>query len=222
MSDRIIALHGFLGQGQDWDAVRAATKTPLEWLCPDLFAPDGPEWSPPDFVGKSWLAGYSFGARLALRWLTERPELWHGALLLSVNPGNFFTVEERSARRASDRAWARAMREESWSELMARWNAQKVFADECAPERVEKDFDRHKLALALEKFSVADQFTDPLRLPPQLNWVAGALDRKFTGLNNVMRNSGFPGTFETVEGVGHRLLQKAPAAVAAAIDNLVA
>jgi alpha-beta hydrolase superfamily lysophospholipase len=37
-----------------------------------------------------------------------------------------------------------------------------------------------------------------------------------------MRDAGFPGTFLVVDEAGHRLLGEAPAAVAAALDHLVA
>ena len=223
MSDRIVALHGFLGQGKDWDAVRAATQTPLAWVCPDLFAPSGPElWrKQPEFDGKSWLVGYSFGARLALRWLAEEPGRWHGALLLSVNPGNFLTGEERDARRKSDLAWAEMLRVLPWDELMKRWNAQEVFAGDRSPERVEKDFDRAKLAEALEEFSVADQFTDPSRLATDIVWLAGEKDARFCALSERMRESGFPGNFLTVPAAGHRLLSEAPDIIASALDRLV-
>ena len=223
MSATIVALHGFLGRGSDWDAVRAASKADAHWLCPDLFAPGaGDLRALPPFGGKAWLAGYSFGARLALRWLTAHPDRWHGALLLSVNPGNFQTEVQREERRQTDRAWARDFRSEAWDVLVAKWNAQDVFAGRACPLRGEKDFDRAKLAAALEDFSVADQFTDPLRLPSRLTWMAGGRDDKFAGLQTSMREAGFPGTFSVVDGAGHRLLTEAPDAVAAALDDLVA
>ncbi|MFM8457768.1 MAG: hypothetical protein ACKOB0_02300, partial [Chthoniobacterales bacterium] len=84
------------------------------------------------------------------------------------------------------------------------------------------DFDRAKLATALTKFSVADQFTDPLRLPSCVTWLAGWRDMKFCALLDDMCNAGFPGSFLRIEGAGHRLLSDAPAAVAAALDDLVA
>jgi 2-succinyl-6-hydroxy-2,4-cyclohexadiene-1-carboxylate synthase len=223
MSDRLVALHGFLGQGKDWDAVRAATQTPLAWVCPDLFAPNGPElWrKQPEFDGKSWLVGYSFGARLALRWLVEEPGHWHGALLLSVNPGNFLADEERAARRKSDLALADALRVMPWDELMKRWNAQEIFAGDVGPVRMETDFDRAKLSAAMEEFSVADQFTAPSRLATDIVWLAGEKDTKFSALSERMREAGFPGHFFTVPAAGHRLLSEAPDVIASALDGLV-
>jgi pimeloyl-ACP methyl ester carboxylesterase len=97
-----------------------------------------------------------------------------------------------------------------------------VFQDGDAPPREERDFDREKLAAALVEDSVADQFTDPLRLPTRLVWMAGARDGKFVRLQNLMRNAGFPGTFPVVGEAGHRLLHEAPDAVAGALDDLVA
>ena len=221
MSDQIIALHGFLGQGKDWDAVHSATRTPLDWHCPDLFAPRGPAWTAPDLGGKAWLVGYSFGARLALRWLAQEPERWSGALLLSVNPGNFFTDAERTERRDSDHAWARVLRDLPWAELMQRWNTQEIFSADRTLERTETDFDRAKLAQAMEQFSVADQFTDPSRLFTNIVWLAGQNDTKFCRLLDHMRESGFPGNFYTVPDAGHRLLYDAPEVVASALDRMI-
>lgn len=223
MSTTIVALHGFLGRGSDWDAVRAAAKTGARWLCPDLFAPGAGDLSAvPRFEGKAWLAGYSFGARLALRWLNAHPDRWHGALLLSVNPGNFQSDSQREERRQTDRAWARDFRSEAWDVLVAKWNAQDVFAGSGCPLREEKDFDRAKLSAALEDYSVAGEFTDTMQLAGDIVWMAGEKDTKFSVLLDEMRNAGFPGSFFAVPGAGHRLLQDVPGEVARALDRLTA
>lgn len=221
MKPKIVALHGFLGRGSDWDQVCAKSNCGADWICPDLFAP-GAAFAPPYTEGPCWLAGYSFGARLALDWLQREPGRWRGALLLSVNPGNFQSDEERAARREADKKWADDFESAGWDNLMHRWNAQEAFAGSPAPHRVEHDYERGRLGTALREFSVADQFTDPLRLPPAIVFMAGARDRKFVDLQDRMRDAGFPGTFSVVDGAGHRLLVDAPDAVAAALDNLVA
>jgi 2-succinyl-6-hydroxy-2,4-cyclohexadiene-1-carboxylate synthase len=221
MTGRLIALHGFLGCGRDWDAVRAKSECGLEWICPDLFAA-GASFEPPVVDGPCWLAGYSFGARLALSWMQREPQRWSGALLLSANPGNFQSDQERTARRAADDRWAEAFRQDPWNDVLDRWNAQEVLAGGTAPLRTESHYDRAKLSAALRDFSVAGQFTDPLRLPSNLVWMTGERDGKFVTLQASMRDAGFPGTFPLVEGAGHRLLVEAPDAVAAALDHLVA
>jgi 2-succinyl-6-hydroxy-2,4-cyclohexadiene-1-carboxylate synthase len=222
VSATVVALHGFLGRGSDWNAVRGAGPGKTHWMCPDLFAPGaGDLFAVPHLEGKAWLAGYSFGARLALRWLTEQPERWHGALLLSVNPGNFQTDPEREVRRRSDRAWAADFRREAWDVLMTKWNSQDVFTGSPSPRRTEEDFDREKLAAALEKYSVADQFTEIARLSGDFLWMAGGNDVKFRRLLDEMRHTGFPGSFFAVPEAGHRLLADAPAAVAAALGRMV-
>jgi len=222
MKPKIVALHGFLGRGSDWDQVRAKSKCGAEWICPDLFAHGALSFDPPDIDGPCWLLGYSFGARLALDWLQREPDRWQGALLLSVNPGNFQSDAERAARREADQKWADDFPSATWEDLMRRWNTQEIFAGSPAPQRVEGDYERGRLGAALREFSVADQFTDPLRLPSNIVFLAGARDGKFVDLQDRMRNAGFPGTFSLVDGAGHRLLVDAPEAVAAALDNLVA
>jgi 2-succinyl-6-hydroxy-2,4-cyclohexadiene-1-carboxylate synthase len=222
VSTTVVALHGFLGCGSDWQEVRGASRRGLQWICPDLFAPGARGFEPPAVEGPCWLAGYSFGARLALSWMQRDPARWCGALLLSVNPGNFQTDAERSARREADQEWAESFVKDAWSNLLARWNDQTVLTGCPALHREESAFNRVRLAAALREFSVADQFTDPLRLPSRLTWMAGARDRKFTALQTSMRAAGFPGSFLVVEEAGHRLLTEAPAAVTAALDDLVA
>ena len=223
MTGQLIALHGFLGCGRDWDAVRANSKCGLEWICPDLFAPGSAiSFEPPAMDGPCWLAGYSFGARLALSWMQREPERWSGALLLSANPGNFQSDNERAARRAADDLWAEAFRKDPWNDVLARWNSQDVLAGSPASLRTESDYDHAKLSAALRDFSVSGQFTDPLRLPANIVWMAGARDEKFVALQASMREAGFSGTFPLVEEAGHRLLIEAPDAVVSALDHLVA
>ncbi len=218
----IVALHGFLGRGSDWERVRAESKADLQWICPDLFATGASPPAPPAVDGPCWLAGYSFGARLALRWMNEAPEKWLGALLLSANPGNFQNEAARAARRAADNEWARSFRQRPWDEVMTQWDAQEVFRDASVPARAEAGHDREKLASAMEKFSVGAQFTDLMRLSPRLTWMAGAKDAKFCTVLDDMRDAGFPGVFLRVGGAGHRILHEAPRAVASALDDLVA
>ncbi len=221
MKPTVIALPGFLGRPSDWDAVRAATKAEAHWIRPDLFGANG-SFDPPETDGPCWLAGYSFGARLALRWMQQAPDRWRGALLLSINSGNFQSDEERAARREADDRWAAAFQTEPWAEVVRRWNAQDVFAGSPAASRHEEDYDRTKLVTALREFSVSGQFADPLRLPDCLVWMAGGGDKKFVALQSEMRDAGFPGTFLVVEDAGHRLLLEAPEAVASGLDDLVA
>jgi len=218
----IIALHGFLGRGSDWDAVRGASRSALDWQCPDLFSLGAPRFTAPEFDRPCWLVGYSFGARLALRWMQEAPDRYLGALLVSADPGNFQTGEERTIRKAADKIWAEKFRLLPWSDVIGEWNTQQVFGADTAVTRDENDFDREKLAVALEEFSVAAQFTDSLRLPPRLIWLAGARDEKFCALLDDLRHAGFPGTFLRVDDAGHRLLLSAPGAVAIVLDDLVA
>ncbi len=223
MKPRVVALHGFLGCGADWDAVRTATSHDAEWICPNLFSPSSDDLNVErNQGGKAWLAGYSLGGRLALRWLVEEPERWHGALLLSVNPGNFQSDAERQSRRIADAAWAQAFQNDEWSSLMRRWNTQGVLLGKKPPQRYEADFDRHKLAAALEHFSVADQSTDPSQLTLPLLWMCGERDQKFSSLLNSLRVANFPGGFQIVPDAGHRLLHEAPHAVAEALDLLMA
>jgi predicted alpha/beta superfamily hydrolase len=89
----ITALHGFLGQGSDWDFLRDAgfvvDTPPL-----DAIPPQG-----------DVLLGYSLGGRLALQALLGGAR-YQRAIFVSAGLG----IEDeaaRAARRAADEVWAR-------------------------------------------------------------------------------------------------------------------
>src|SRR5258706_16250784 len=109
----ITALHGFLGQGSDWDFLRDAG-----------FAVDTP---PLDAIPSHGdvLLGYSLGGRLALQALLGGAH-YGRAIVVSAGLG----IEDetaRAARRAADEVWARRFEHDDWPMLMRDWNAQPVF-----------------------------------------------------------------------------------------------
>jgi hypothetical protein len=63
--------------------------------------------------------------------MQDAPDRYLGAVLLSVNPGNFQSDDERAVRRAADDLWAEAFRKDPWNDVSARWNSQDVLACTC-------------------------------------------------------------------------------------------
>ena len=143
------------------------------------------------------LLGYSLGARLALHALTQQPQLWDAAILLSVHPG-LTTAEARAARLPQDQSWAGRFLREPWSDVMTAWNAQAVFRSATFQFRVERadrplDFGkssdikswREQIALGFDVWSLGRQ--DDLRpLLPSVHcpvlFLTGVRDEKFTAL----------------------------------------
>lgn len=162
--DNVLALHGFLGQGEDWGVGK-------NWQKPSLFDPNnktnGPEWSLERWATKFFsetklpkiLLGYSLGGRLALHLYEQAPTYWESLILVSTHLG--FTTQqgtEKKTRKMNDQKWAQKFRYEPWHNLIQEWNGQPIFScEKNHPVRKEESFDREKLALAMENWSVSHQ-----------------------------------------------------------------
>jgi len=96
----ILALHGFSGCGEDFDALAAACGQ--KWHCPDLLGHKSQHCATDCSPSASLkyltqqvtalpqprlLLGYSMGARAALQLMLAQPNSWQGLILISGNPG---------------------------------------------------------------------------------------------------------------------------------------
>ena len=205
---RILAVHGFLGRGKDWDYFKKSLSGVANFETVEL-EKDFKALDPRSLDAfSSWvgllkkrieapvlLLGYSLGARLASHLLVAHPELFLGAILISGHPGlESEAVSERSAREAADEKWASRfedMKGESWEQLLLDWNQQPVLRGlEGAPVRLESDHDRQTLAMQLRRWSLSKQRNlsselAEIRLP--LLWIAGENDLKFAAIAAKMR-----------------------------------
>lgn len=204
----ITAIHGFLGQGSDWDFLREAG-----------FAIDTPRLDAIPSQGDV-LVGYSLGGRLALRALLAGAR-YQRAIFVSTGLG----IEDetaRAVRRAADQAWARRFEHDAWTALMHDWNAQPVFGG-YAVARDERDYDRTALAHALRDWSpgvlppVAPRLHE-LSIPTL--WIAGALDAKYSAeaARGAARSRG---EAMIVGGAGHRVPWEAPDTLSEMIRSFV-
>ena len=218
-------LHGFLGRGGDWDAVRAAWPGDLPPLrCPNLFAETTSEESLEEFGARfaqtvaaedpaPVLLGYSLGGRLALHALLARPGLWRGAVLVSTHLG-LPDPGARHERRASDAAWAERFRAQPWASLLEEWNAREVFRGRAqALPRPEAAYDRNALAHALEVWSLGSQVHLLPRLaslPMPLLWIAGADDDRYVAQGELAAARGKTVTLRVAPRAAHRVPWEAP------------
>lgn len=221
-SPRLECLHGFLGAPSDFDALAATltsravgiatVATPL-WpdagLSLDAWAERHRRSSRPGDV----LLGYSLGGRLALTSFLH-PDSPHAALVVvAADPGGLDPVA-REERRARDRAWAGRFRSEPWDALLAAWNAQSVFAGR--PQTLPRgagEGEREALALALERWSVAEQRDLRAAIGAErrpILWVVGAEDPKFLGIAEAVAAGAPRVRLEVVPGAAHRVPWEAP------------
>jgi 2-succinyl-6-hydroxy-2,4-cyclohexadiene-1-carboxylate synthase len=191
----ITCLHGFLGNPRDWDFLRDAgfaIKTPPL----DAIPPRG-----------DILLGYSLGGRLALHALLAGAH-YNRAIFVSTGLG-IEGDSARTARRASDEAWARRFESDDFDVVMAAWNAQPVLAGPSLP-RTGDDYDPR----ALREWSsgalppVASRLHE-LTIPTL--WIAGARDAKYVA-EAKRASSLVPGAEAVIiENAGHRVPWEQPA-----------
>jgi len=220
---KILALHGFLGQGADFGPLQRATVRAGwsgEWITPNLFD----DLSPRDFesfasaastvfekyvevMRPQVLLGYSMGGRLALQVWRKRPNFLQRLVLFSTHLG-LTDPSELLERRRQDADWARRFETENLQLVLKDWNAQKVFLSDDArsisaarPEYIPS------YVAALKGLSLADQESlSPGELDSQVLCFVGENDTKFLHLYQGWSTKGLCPEPAIVAGRGHRLL----------------
>jgi 2-succinyl-6-hydroxy-2,4-cyclohexadiene-1-carboxylate synthase len=201
----IVALHGFLGRGRDWDFLRYAG---FDVVTPPLAAIP---------LEGDVLLGYSMGGRLALQALLGGAR-YRRAVFISTRVS---AAEE--GRRERDEAWARRFEQDDWATLLRDWDAQPLFGGHSMPRR-EDDFDRRELARQLREWS-------PASLPPaaprlhELDiptlWIAGARDAKYVAEAKRAVELAPGATLEIVDGAAHRVPWERSDAVVASLRRFL-
>jgi 2-succinyl-6-hydroxy-2,4-cyclohexadiene-1-carboxylate synthase len=225
---RLIALHGFLGGPEDWDAVAAecpeARWEPLDvW---DLFSsPRVRDWpSIGAALGErlralaaqdslpTYVVGYSLGARLAMAVaeLGSAQSAVAGTCLVSGHPGLPDADEQaRAERKAADETWARRFVDAPVHLIWKQWDSQPVFAGTSVPRRGDRlPAPRATIARTMRVASLSSQ---PDRRPQLLGWakpllwVVGERDVRYRAVAESLSAGGVPATFVTCEHAGHRV-----------------
>ena len=220
---RCVLLHGFAGDPASWDEVAIPGER--------IALPGHPGGGP---VAGDWAAnlaaiarrigpcdvaiGYSLGARVALG-LAAGGHVPRG-VLISANPG--IADPERSARRASDAAWAALARDRGTAAFIAAWEAQPLFAtqqrapaERLAARRARRlALDPAQLATSLETMGLAEMPDHRGAVDGRFALIAGADDAKYVAIARAL-----PAPLELVAGSGHDPLLEQPEALAAAIDR---
>ena len=203
----IIALHGFLGQGSDWDQVKTdlqsfkpAVAADCQWVTPDLFGTDS-KWlgSSDQFCTnlvenfKSHLKssqrkiflGYSLGGRLGLQLLKNYADQFDHFIFISAHSG-LTTEAEKESRKKSDANWSLKISSENWSQFLQEWNEQDVLkSNVTVPVRQQKDFSLEALQSSLSMWSLGEQqdLRKLIKIHQQkITWAVGAKDLKFLSL----------------------------------------
>lgn len=146
----VVLLHGFTGSGADWEPVRPALERLTQPIAADLLghgASDAPadparhavERQAADLaaflraegLAPAHVAGYSFGARVALRLVVDHPDVVRTLFLESPSAG-IADAAARAERRAADERLAELLDREGIEAFVDRWEALPLFATERA------------------------------------------------------------------------------------------
>lgn len=234
---RVAYLHGFAGDPAAWDATLAALPRhdaraialPGHGGGPVLATWDACLAAIAGAVGEVELVvGYSLGARIALGLVAggRIPR----AILVGVNPG--LGDADRAARRASDAAWARLLRERGIAAFAEAWEAQPLFASQARvpPERLaarrarRRALDPEQLARSLEVMGLAEM-PDLRRAAAEaaeaarISLIAGADDPKYVAIARAIAASA-RAPLAVIPACGHDPTLEQPAATAGAIAAL--
>lgn len=243
-------LHGFLGKSSDWALVKShlSLKDGTRVFSPDYFKE--PQLGPQhDF--KTWaknfnawveslgcakernvLIGYSLGGRLALHAFENQPELWSKLVAISSNPGFDDNLDSfdpnsipRKERWLNDSFWAEEFLKSPWDSVIKSWNAQPVFGQgDKEPLRIEKEYSREQLSLALTQWSLALQKNFRSLLEKSTDQVAlyvGEQDEKYMQMAAGLKESIPQLRIEVIEEASHRVLFDNPKALATKLARFI-
>lgn len=247
----MLCLHGFLGEGSDWEKFADAfladspewqvvlidlpghSDEEVGWICPtadefsqslrDLVAAVG--W------GTAVIAGYSLGGRLGLHTALSFPEVFPVFLGISTTAGMEDEVE-RARRVDSDSVLASRLRSDAdFSGFLREWWHQPVFV---SPARVGGD---------MEEFVASRQRRDPIhmascletwspgRMKPQWSalsdypgsafLLSGDADIKYTLAGRRMKACFREADHVVIAQAGHQLISENPESVAVAIARFL-
>ncbi len=246
----VFFLHGFLGRPADWAMVKAflPQREDVRVFTPDYFkeltlspqnsfanwADNFTQWVEQYGCGndRNILVGYSLGGRLALHALEKKPDLWNRAVLISTNPGfddsyDSFNPDsdERRQRWLSDSYWAEEFLKAPWDIVLRDWNSQPVFGGGSnEPVRLEKDYSRELLSLALTHWSLAQQKNMRSTIKKYMHkllWVVGERDEKFLESSRRLHTEVSGLMLETVPDSSHRVLFDSPKELGRKIAQLI-
>lgn len=228
----ILFLHGFLGDGLDFQEVMWRLSRQFYCLSIDLPGHGKTQVNGTDedyqiesvtrglieFIDalkleKSVLVGYSMGGRIALYLAIHFPDSFDRVILESASPG-LKTIEERVTRLESDRRLSEELEKQDFYLFLNKWYGQNLFKSILQNPDFPKILDRRlqnsplELAKSLRNLSTGLQpslweHLDSISLPLLL--LVGELDPKFVNLNREIANGCPNCKLEIVTNCGHNI-----------------
>lgn len=245
---KVICLHGFLGNGEDFAIV--ADHYPNR---PDLLAPNLPDYTQEPADAFSWddcilaldqfiesetqgepciLLGYSMGARIALQYAVQNSSRLCGLVLVGGTPG-IENDEQRQSRIQNDLSLAKEIRSQPIEAFLDNWFKQGIIkSQELIPEPYRSRMkesraqnSRTALAEALTTLGTGTMNSawnalPHLNLPTLL--ITGETDEKFELIAKRMSDLIANASHATIKHAGHACCFEQPAAFCQRIEPFIA
>ena len=243
----LVFLHGFLGDHSDWEELIPHLDDRYYCVAFDL---PGHGRSQADMDHAAYtlpgaarllrdelpalkdatVVGYSMGGRLALYLAIHHPEVASRFVMESASPG-LLNPQDAAARLKSDQRWADRWRSEPMEAVLADWYRQPVFAGLADQGPVyERMLARRRqnrgarVARSMRGMSVAAQESlwDKLAgLTRDVRVLAGARDRKYRAVAELMAERSDRITVDLIPEAGHNAHLEAPTAFVAALSKFL-
>jgi pimeloyl-ACP methyl ester carboxylesterase len=208
---------GFMQRGDAW----AAVADRLGESYPSVLLDRADEQPRPGLVP----VGYSMGGRILLHAALAEPARWPALVLVGVSAG----VDDPAGRRAADEELAGWIERTPIEEVVARWEAQPVFATQSTdvvaaqrPGRLSHDpADLARLLRTAGQGAMRPSWNRLPELAAPVLCVAGALDGTYVAAGERMASLLPHGTFRAIPGTGHAPQLEDPDALAAALGQFL-
>ena len=231
----IYALHGFLGEGSDWQDTFKNLEQSHQIVCPSYFSNEifsdldlkyfieSIENQAKKSAGlKKIFVGYSLGGRIGLRLLEALPNLFDHYVFISTHPGLMSELEKEN-RRLHDQKWIDNLQKQSWERFLELWNAQDVLKESKLKFRCEVDFNRNRLVSALDDYSLGRQknYSNLIgQNQDRLTWIVGDQDLKFLQIAENLKQKKILLDYKRIPS-SHRILFDNPEKLSKAIRVLL-
>lgn len=244
---QIVALHGFLGSGCDWDNLAQCLELNIDnhlrdkisFLKINLFNKYDSQITIDDLVSFKSLSykihqltdpesikifiGYSLGGRIGLHLLELFGHDYSHFMFLSTHPGLALN-EEKMTREKNDHQWLNRLQNLNFNDFLKEWGQQPVFKNDVNFARNELDFDLKKLEFALRELSLAQQQNKEdvlMQNASKIKWLIGESDSKFLDIAEKLKQKKILSDYERIPQSGHRILFDNPQAISTLLYQII-